>query len=107
MCEMSKYPGLYSQAEWFLRVTRMSNALPGYELLKRAIVIWKVEGKMSEKDLLEKVEEMAPMAISKGPVVNNKSCFEQAMIEAIRSVSEDREKITISEFVADAVDHIF
>ena len=124
MCDIRKYPELYLKANSILRVKRISNRMPGYELLRMAIVVWKVEGeniikevechkseedinKLIEKELIKRVEEIAPMNYGKGKVVNNKSGVEQAMIEAIRAISKDGVKTTILDFVMEATNNIF
>lgn len=125
MCKIADYPELYYKADWVLRIMRMSKEAPGYELLRRAIVIWKVEGEKIESEvsenlpevernelieakLVEKVKEIASMGISKKRVIrNDRDAFSQAMIEEIRSVSEYGDKKTILEFVRDVTKHIF
>ena len=129
MCDIRKYPNLYSKADWILRVMRLSKEMPGYDLLQRAIVVWEVEKesitskimkqlaenvtekekkKLLEKELIRRVEEIAPMKISKNRLINNqKSAVEQAMIEAIRAVSKNGNKKSILDFVTDITENIF
>ena len=52
MCNIRKYPDHYSKADWILRVKHINKETAGYELLRRAIVIWEIEGsEISEKAL--------------------------------------------------------
>lgn len=125
MCKIADYPELYVKADWVLRIMRMSKEAPGYELLRKAIVIWKVEGesiedevskdlskaerdKLIEYKLVERVKETASMNISKKRVIkNDRDAFSQAMIEEIRAVSEYGDKRSILEFVKDVTEHVF
>lgn len=125
MCKIADYPDLYVKTDWVLRLMKMSKEAPGYELLRRAIIIWQVEGetieneisrdlpeaeraKLIECKLVERVKETASMNISKKRVIkNDRDAFSQAMIEEIRSVSEYGKKISILDFVRDITEHIF
>lgn len=129
MCDIAKYPDLYNKTDWVLRLMKMNKEMPGYELLRRAIVVWEVEGEkfetevnkeieegratpeehdiLIERKIIQKVGEIAPMQFSKRLVVNDKNSFEQAMIESIRSVSSYGVKLTILEFLVDVTEHIF
>lgn len=125
MCKIADYPELYYKIDWVLRLMKMSKETPGYELLRRAVVIWKVEGDKMESEvsrklpetereqllearLVERVKETASMDISKNRVIkNDRDAFSQAMIEEIRAVSEYGDKKTILEFVRDITKHIF
>lgn len=98
MCKISDYPGLYMKAREIVRTTGISPAMPGNEMLTRAIVICKVQGvenlynavaeEMSvvpgQKPLTEKEEERHPV--------------KQRILEAMRSVGvEDDVKLFIEE----------
>lgn len=124
MCKMADYAELYAKAELMLRIKRISKATPGYELLRRAIVIWQVEGKRIEKEvsanlpkdersklleekLVKRVKEIAPMELSKNSLIKNeRDAFSQAMIESIRAVSILGDKTSILDFVVDVTEHI-
>ena len=101
----------------------------GYELLRRAIVIWEIEGneisekalkglkenvtqsqknKLVEKELLRRVRESADMQIGKDKVIkSSRTAEEQAIIESIRAVSDYGVKISILDFVKEVVENIF
>lgn len=125
MCDIRKFPKLYTKADWFLRIAQINKAVPGYELLKRAIVVWVVEednireevlklkstqdtNRLIEEKLIERVEEIAPMAFSRSKVIPSKrNTTEQAMIEAIRSISKYGVKVSVLDFVTDIKEHMF
>ena len=126
MCDIRKYPDYYSKAEWILRVMNVPKETAGYELLRRAIVVWKVEkteitekalkGTKSlsdknaeiEEELVNRVREMADMQICKNRLIKNDRCAEsQAMIEAIRASSKNGVKISILDFVKEITENIF
>jgi len=122
---MAEYPELYMKTDWILRIIGMSKEAAGYELLRRAIVIWQVEGeklqgevskdlsdierdKLIESKLVERVAETASMNLSKKRVIKNeRNAFSQAMIEEIRSISAESQKISILEFVQDMTKRFF
>ena len=54
MCKIKDYPGLYLKAREVVRLTGINPEMPGYEMLVKAIVIYKVEG---PERLYEKVAE--------------------------------------------------
>ena len=99
MCKVSKYPGLYSNANEVLRREGINPSMPGYEFLKRAIVIYKVEGMQKKEKFLSDIKE--------GRVIPANKCFnfedkrdrkegleerdevEQWMIEAAKSAGVD------------------
>ncbi len=98
MCKVKNYPGLYMKAREAVRTTGINPAMPGHEMLIRAIVICKVQGlenlynevasEMSvvpgQKTLTEKEEERHPV--------------KQMILEAMRSVGiKDNVKVFIEE----------
>lgn len=128
MCDIRKYPDHYSKADWILRVMKINQETAGYELLRRAIVVWEVEKteitekalqgtkSLSEKEKNAKIEEelvnrvrkMADMQICKNRLIKNDRCAEsQAMIESIRASSENGVKISILDFVNEITENIF
>ena len=122
MCDIREYPKLYNRAEWILRMLGGDSKTYGFELLKRAIVVWHVEKEeiVKEADMLrttkeqvltKRVEQNAPMEFSKRKLSPNKrrnrNWVDQLMLEEIRSISKWGEKKTIVEFVDDVSTHIF
>lgn len=84
MCKIADYPELYAKANEILRRDRISPKVAGYELLRRAIVIQSVEGKVS----LEEIEEGQLIPSNKDINLKKKkrSGTMQWMVEAIKSV---------------------
>lgn len=84
MCKIADYPELYAKANEILRRDRISPKVVGYELLRKAIVIQSVEGKLS----LEEIEEGQLIPSNKDINLKKKkrSGTMQWMIEAIKSV---------------------
>lgn len=89
MCKIADYPGLYSRANELLRREGISPQVPGYELLRKAIVTQKVEGKVS----LEEISK--GMVIPSNKDINlekkNRTAEMQWMIEAVRSIGVEDE----------------
>ena len=102
MCNFSEYPGLYAKANGFLRNEGIKPEMPGYELLKRAIVICNVEGEMPKEKLLEKVKE-GMVIPSNRSLKKERDEAEQWMIEAIKSVGID---IELEEFIKQLSDEL-
>lgn len=84
MCKIADYPELYAKANEILRRDRISPKVVGYELLRKAIVIQSVEGKVS----LEEIEEGQLIPSNKDINLKKKkrSGTMQWMVEAIKSV---------------------
>lgn len=84
MCKIADYPELYAKANEILRRDRISPKVVGYELLRKAIVIQSVEGKLS----LEEIEEGQLIPSNKDINLKKKkrSGTMQWMVEAIKSV---------------------
>lgn len=84
MCKIADYPELYAKANEILRRDRISPKVAGYELLRRAIVIQSVEGKVS----LEEIEKGQLIPSNKDINLKKKkrSSAMQWMVEAIKSV---------------------
>ena len=90
MCKIADYPGLYIKANELLRVEGISSEMPGYEFLKRAIVIFKVEGPQPKKQFLAEIKNGMLIPANKGlndlkEDEENRDEVEQWMIEAIKS----------------------
>ena len=93
MCKMSEYPGLYMKAKELVRVTGINSAMPGYEMLTKAIVIYNVQG---GKDLYNAVAEEMSVVPGQRPLTANEEDrhpVKQRILEAMRSVGiEDNVK---------------
>ena len=90
MCKIADYPELYAKANEILRRDRISSQMPGYELLRKAIVIQNVEGKVS----LEEIEKGQLIPSNKDINLKKKkrSSTMRWMIEAIKSAGIGEEK---------------
>lgn len=89
MCKISNYPGWYIKANETLRRERINPEMPGYEFLKRAIVIYKVEGEMPKEQFLSEIKEGILVPSNKDLKLKNKKEreeVEQWMIEAMKSI---------------------
>jgi len=89
MCKISDYPDLYTRANETLRIEGINPEMPGYELLKRAIVIYKVEGQIEKEKFLKEVGKgiVIPynrdLSFEKRERINK---VEQWMTEAAKSI---------------------
>ena len=90
MCKIADYPELYAKANEILRRDRINPKVAGYELLRRAIVIQSVEGKVS----LEEIEKGQLIPSNKDINLKKKkrSSAMQWMIEAIKSAGIGEEQ---------------
>lgn len=105
MCKISDYPGLYTKANEILRKEGINASIPGYEFLRRAIVIYKVEKVASiEKLVTELKNEGIVIPANKDLDFNKKSErdeVEQWMIEALKSAGIDTPLIKYIVQIAD------
>lgn len=102
MCKMNEYPGLYLQTQELLRMDGLNPSMPGYELLRKAIVICKIEG--WDKNLFRKVEKEVDVVPSISPVVTDKHPVEQWMIEALKAIGNQK---SLREYITEKADFIF
>lgn len=92
MCDFAKYPELYQKANAVLRNEGINPEVPGYELLKRAIVVYIVEKPENKEQLLKEVKQKMLIPANKDLNLANKGKrgkTEQWMVEAIRSEGVD------------------
>ena len=103
MCiKMREYPGLYMKALEIVRATGISSEMPGYEMLVKAIVIYKVQG---IKELYQNVAEASSVVPSQKPLTSGEEerhPVKQRILESMRSVGieEDDVKSFIKELAA-------
>ena len=81
MCRMKNYPNLYLKAGGILREEGINPSTPGYEMLRRGIVIYKIEGPVP--NFFEQVK--TGMVVPSNEVKKQRSPEEQWMIEAMKS----------------------
>ena len=88
MCKVSEYPGLYSKANESLRKEGLNPTMPGYEFLKRGIVIYKIEHNLSKEEFFRQVREGMLVPVNRNThFSDSEKCddVEQWMLESIRS----------------------
>ena len=84
MCDISQYAGLYSKTADLLRREEICPEQPGYELLRRAIVICKIDGIKDKKKFLKDIQKGLTIR-HHNSVKPGLTLEEQWMLEAIRS----------------------
>ena len=93
MCKMVNYPGLYSKTNEILRKEGINSSIPGYEFLRRAIVIYKIDKIASiEKLVVELKDAGIVIPANKDLDLGSKSdrdSVEQWMIEAMKGAGID------------------
>ena len=86
-------------AEEYLRRIGMNREMPGFEYLKLAAVLSKEKNITDEATLVDEVKKQASLVVGKREVIKDWGPIEQAMIEAIRSISPTDVKMTIMDFI--------
>lgn len=79
-----EYPGLYSRAEYLLRldgIPRDNN--PGFELLRKSILIAKVYGRLPADIFLDKLKEGGTIVPNNKDLIKERDLALQWMIEAL------------------------
>lgn len=93
MCKISSYPGLYSKTNEILRKEGINSSIPGYEFLRRAIIIYKVDKCPSIEKLISELKDAGiVIPANKDLDLGSKSdrdSVEQWMIEAMKSAGID------------------
>lgn len=93
MCRISDYPGLYMKAKEIVRTTGISPAMPGNEMLIRAIVICKIQG---VTDLYNEVAEEMSVVPCQKPLTageEERHPVKQRILESMRSVGIEDEDV--------------
>lgn len=91
MCkiEIKEYFGLYTKAKELVRLTGISPVMPGYEMIIKATVIYKIQG---GDDLYNAVGEMTSVVPGQKPLTSKEEerhPVKQQILEAMRSVGID------------------
>lgn len=89
MCETKEYESLYLKTEQLLRLEGLNATMPGYEIAKRAIVMYKIDGKEYEDYEKNKFYEEVRLSMSSpipsiNPVITNRHPVEQWILELLR-----------------------
>jgi len=92
MCiRMKEYPGLYLKAREVVRTTGINSEMPGYEMLVKAIVIYKVQG---TKELYQNVADASSVVPCRTPLTageEERHPVKQQILESMRSVGIEEE----------------
>lgn len=99
MCRISDYPGLYMKAKEIVRTTKISPAMPGHEMLIRAIVICKVQGTKNLYNAVADESSVIPALKDLTPEEEERHPVKQMILEAMRSegIEDDSVKLFIQE----------
>ena len=90
MCRIKDYAPLYTKAAGELRHQGLNSEMPGFEILKVAIVVYKVRGNAyipdkDKNDFFDEVESsMTSPVPSINPVVTERHPIEQWILETLR-----------------------
>ena len=109
MCKIRDYAPLYTKATAELRHQGLNAKMPGYEMLKVAIVVFKVKGNEyifnEEKDLFfQEVENsMTSPVPSINPVVTDRHPIEQWILEALRERGIEDSAISFIKDIANQI----
>lgn len=102
MCKISNYPAFYARVEEQLRLEGIPKNTPGHELLKKAIVIYKVD-KLPKDKLIEEVEKISLIPVCRAVGNRKENDAEQWMIEAMKSVNIDDDLMIFIEDIANKI----
>lgn len=89
MCRIKDYPGLYIKAKEVVRRTGINPEMPGYEMLIKAIVIYKVKGREGLYENIAKETSVVPGQRPLDHKEEERHPVQQRLIEAMRSVGID------------------
>lgn len=101
MCKIKDYPGLYTKAREQVRLTGIRPEMPGYEMLIKAAVIYKVEGK---EKLYDKVAKECSVIPSQHPLLKDRHPVQQLLTEAMKSIGIQYDDVIT--FVAEIADNM-
>lgn len=104
MCRISDYPGLYMKAKEIVRTTKISPAMPGHEMLIRAIVICKVQGTKNLYNAVADELSVIPALKDLTPEEEERHPVKQMILEAMRSVGIEDDSVKL--FIQELADQI-
>lgn len=104
MCRISDYPGLYMKAKEIVRTTKISPAMPGHEMLIRAIVICKVQGTKNLYNAVADESSVVPALKDLTPEEEERHPVKQMILEAMRSVGIEDDSVKL--FIQELADQI-
>ena len=104
MCRISDYPGLYMKAKEIVRTTKISPAMPGHEMLIRAIVICKVQGTKNLYNAVAEESSVVPALKNLTPEEEERHPVKQMILEAMRSVGIEDDSVKL--FIQELADQI-
>ncbi len=104
MCRISDYPGLYMKAKEIVRTTKISPAMPGHEMLIRAIVICKVQGTKNLYNAVADESSVVPALKNLTPEEEERHPVKQMILEAMRSVGIEDDSVKL--FIQELADQI-
>lgn len=104
MCKISEYPGLYMKAKEIVRTTKISPAMPGHEMLIRAIVICKVQGTKNLYNAVADESSVVPALKDLTPEEEERHPVKQMILEAMRSVGIEDDSVKL--FIQELADQI-
>ena len=107
MCKIRDYSGLYMKVSEELRYEGLNPKIPGYEMLKVAIVVYNVNGnkhistQREEDEFYTEVEASLSSPVpSINPVVTDRHPVKQWMLEALREKGIDDSPLFFIEDIA-------
>ncbi len=85
MCDIFRdYPGLYARVEYLLRLDGIPrNNNPGFELLRKGIMIAKIHGRLPSDIFLEKLRENGTIVPNNRDIKKDRDMAVQWMVEAL------------------------
>lgn len=98
MCKVKDYPGLYMKAKEIVRFAGINPAMPGHEMLVRAVVICKVQGTKDLYNAIARETSVVPALKNLTPEEEERHPIKQLILEAMRSAGiEDNVKVFIQD----------
>lgn len=104
MCKIKDYPGMYMKAREAVRKTNINPAMPGYEMIIKAIVICKVQGLDNLYNEVADVMSVVPDQKLLTTEEEERHPVKQMILEAMRSVGIEDESVKM--FIQELADKI-
>lgn len=103
MCRVKDYPGLYMKAKEAVRVAGINPAMPGHEMLVRAVVICKIQGTKDLYNATARETSVIPALKNLSPEEEERHPIKQLILEAMRSAGIEE---NVKFFIQDLADQI-
>lgn len=92
MCKMKNHPQMYNRAREMVRSTGINPEMPGYEMLIKAIVTYKVDG---PENIYANIAKETSVIPAQKDLEKNQHPVKQMMTESMKSIGSKQNDVMV------------